>query len=308
MKKIEILGLQSIPEIKQGDNLAEIIVRCAEKEIGGLQEKDIVVLTSKIVSKADGLLRKMSEVKPGPEALMISEKTGKDAQWLQMIFDEGHEILAILPLKGLAEQQIMAASGGDDKCTRELVEHEQALCITMGRDGRIHTCDAGIDGSNHGPGIVSMLPKDPDKSAKEIRNEIQKLTDKKLAVILADTEVIPFGTMDLAVGSSGISPRAKMFGKKDLFGKPKFGGIDLVAHELTAASALVFGQINAGIPVAVIRGYEYEINETENITNTLLPQREGEGIREIIKSTMCATSYAHGWKKRLLLRVASWFV
>ncbi len=308
MKKIEIFGLQSVPEIKQGDNLPEIIVRCAEKEIGGLQEKDIVVLTSKIVSKADGLLRKMSDVEPGQKALMISRKTGKDAQWLQMIFDEGHEILAILPLKGIAEQQIMAASGGDDECTRELVEHEQALCITKGKDGRVHTCDAGIDGSNHEPGIVSMLPKDPDRSAKEIRGKIQKLTGKKLAVILADTEVIPFGTIDLAVGSSGIGPRAKMFGKKDLFGKPKFGGIDLVAYELTAASALVFGQINAGIPVAIIRGYEYEINEMENIANTLLPQGDGGGIREIIKSTMRATSYACGWNKRLLLRIASWFI
>ncbi len=308
MKKIEVLGLQSVPEIKPGDNLPEIIVRCAENEIGGLKEKDIVILTSKIVSKADGLLLRMSDVKPGPKALWISKKTGKDAQWLQMIFDEGDEILAILPLKGIVERQIMAASGGDDECTKELVEHEQALCITMGKDGRVHTCDAGIDGSNHGPGILSRLPKDPDESAKKVREQIQKLIGKKLAVILADTEVIPFGTIDLAVGSSGISPRAKMFGKKDLFGKPKFGGIDLVAYELTAASALVFGQINAGIPVAIIRGYEYEINETENIANTLLPQGDGGGIREIIKSTMRATSYACGWNKRLLLRIASWFI
>lgn len=308
MKKIEVLGLQTIPEIKQGDNLAEIIVRCAEKEVGGLKEKDIVVLTSKIVSKADGLLLKMSDVKPGQKALMIARKTGKDAKWLQMIFDEGHTILAILPLKGIVEQQIMKASGGDDECTKGLIEHEQALCITMAKDGRIHTCDAGIDGSNHGPGILSRLPKDPDESAKKIREQIQKLIGKKLAVILADTEMMPFGTMDLAVGSSGISPRSKMFGKKDLFGKPKFGGMDLVAHELTAASALVFGQINAGIPVAVIRGYEYEINETENVLNTLLPKGTGAGAVKVIKETMRATSYAYGWQKRLFLRIASWFI
>jgi coenzyme F420-0:L-glutamate ligase/coenzyme F420-1:gamma-L-glutamate ligase len=308
MKKIEVLGLQTIPEIKQGDNLAEIIVRCAEAEIGSLKEKDIVVLTSKIVSKADGLLRKMSDVKPGRKALMISKKTGKDAKWLQMIFDEGHTILAILPLKGIVEQQIMKASGGDDECTKGLIEHEQALCITMGKDGRLHTCDAGIDGSNHGPGVVSFLPRDPDESAKKIREQIQKLIGKKLAVILADTEMLPFGTMDLAVGSSGISPRSKMFGKKDLFGKPKFGGIDLVAHELTAASALIFGQINAGIPVVVIRGYEYEINETENVLNTLLPKGTGAEAVKVIKETMRVTSYTYGWKKRLLLRIASWFI
>jgi len=129
-----------------------------------------------------------------------------------------------------------------------------------------------------------------------------------VAVILADTEMIPFGTMDFALGSSGIEPVSKMFGSKDLFGKPKFGGIDLTAHELTAASALVFGQTKAGIPVAIIRGCEYEINETENISNTLVPQAGNTDIAKAIKAAIRATSYAKGLKQRLLLRIASWFV
>jgi len=247
MKKIKILGLQSVPQIQKGDNLAEIIIRCAEDEIGGIEEKDIIVLTSKIVSKALGRIRKLSEVKPSKKALAISKKTGKDAKWVQMIFDEGHEILAILPIKGLVEQHIMNASE-NGQCSRQLCEHEQALCITMGKDGKIHTCDAGIDGSNHPPDFVSLLPEDPDKAARQIREQIQNRTGKKVAVILADTEIIPFGTMDVAVGSAGIEPRSKMFGKLDCFGKPKFGGIDLTANELTAASALLFGQVNAAIP------------------------------------------------------------
>ena len=82
MKKIEVLGLQTIPEITQGDNLAEIVVNCAANEIGGLQDKDIIVLTSKIVSKALGRLRKLSEVAPGKKALAISARTGKDAKRL----------------------------------------------------------------------------------------------------------------------------------------------------------------------------------------------------------------------------------
>jgi coenzyme F420-0:L-glutamate ligase/coenzyme F420-1:gamma-L-glutamate ligase len=309
MKKIEIIGLQTIPEIKQGDNLAQIIIGSANNEIGGLQEKDIIVLTSKIVSKAKGLMRKFSKVEPNKKALFISQKTGKDARWLQLIFEEGHEILAILPLKGIVEKHIMNASGEDEQCSRGLVEHEQAICITRSKEGRIHTCDAGIDGSNHQPDIVSLLPKDPDKAAKEIREQIQKLSGKTVAVILADTEMIPFGTMDLAVGSSGIEPRSKMFGKVDLFGKPKFGGMDLVAHELTSASALVFGQVNAGVPVAIIRGYEYKVSETENILNTLVPQggKDG-GVAEAIKATLRATSYTRGFVGRLLLKMACWFV
>ncbi len=131
-----------------------------------------------------------------------------------------------------------------------------------------------------------------------------------MAVILADTEMIPFGTMDFAVGSSGIEPRAKMFAKKDLFGRPKFGGMDLVAYELTAASALVFGQVNAGIPAAVVRGYEYEINETANIANSIIGSNSAAGdIRKAIKATMKATSYAiEGLGKKLLLRIGCWFV
>ena len=307
MKKIEVLGLQNVPEIKQADSLAQIIADCAKNEIDGLKEKDIIVLTSKIVSKAMGRIRNLSDVSPGKKALKLSKQTGKDAKWLQMIFDEGHQILAIIPIKGIVESHIMNASE-DIERSKIVCKHEQAICITRARDGRIHTCDAGIDGSNHPAGIVSLLPEDPDKEAQQIRQQIQNLIGKKVAVILADTEMLPFGTMDFAVGSSGIEPVSKQFGKPDLFGKPKFGGIDLTAYELTGASALLFGQIAAGIPAVVIRGYEYEINETANISNTLVPKPGDTDIAKAIKATLQATSYASGLKTRLLLRIASWFV
>jgi len=308
MKKIEVFGLETVPEIKAGDNLAEIIINCATSEIGGLREKDIVVLTSKIVSKAVGRVRKLSEVKPGKRALAISKRTGKDAKWLQMIFDEGHDILAVVPLTGFIEQNILSACGEDQYCSRQLIKHERAICITKGKDGQIHTCDAGIDGSNHPSGIVSLLPEYPDKAAQEIREQVRKLTGKQVAVILADTEIVPFGTMDLAIGSSGIEPRTKMFGKKDLFGNPKFGGIDLTAHELTAASALVFGQTRAGVAVAVIRNFQYELCETENISNSIRRSVGSTEVSKTIRATIRATAYTRGLKQRLLLRIASWFV
>ena len=307
MKKIEVLGLQTIPQIKHGDNLAEIITKCSNDEVGGLKDKDIIVLTSKIVSKALGRTRKLSEVVPGKKALAISARTGKDAKWLQMIFDEGHQILGILPFRGIIKQHIVGVSK-DSECSRELIEHEQAVCVTKSKGGRFHTCDAGIDGSNHPPGVVSLMPEDPDAEARKIRGQIQQLTGKQVAVILADTEMVPFGTMDFAVGSSGIEPVSKRFGQKDLFGRPKFGGIDVVAFELTAASALVFGQTAASIPVAVIRGFEYEISETENISNTWVPQISGTELAKAIKATMRATAYAQGPKTRLLLKIASWFI
>jgi coenzyme F420-0:L-glutamate ligase/coenzyme F420-1:gamma-L-glutamate ligase len=307
MKKMEVLGLQTIPEIKPAANLPEIIANCANDEIGGLQDRDIIVLTSKIISKATGRIRKVNDIKPGKKALVLSRQTGKDARWLQMIFDEGHQILAIIPLKGVIEQFVLNTSE-DDRCTRQLCEQKWALCITKDKDGRIHTCDAGIDSSNHPAGLVSALPADPDKEARKLREQIRKLTGKYVAVVLADTEVVLFGTMDFAVGSAGIEPISKKFGTPDLFGKPKFGGIDLTASELTAASALVFGQGNEGIPVAVIRGCKYEISETENISNTLPGWPDNIDVAKTIKTTMRATACACGLKKRLLLRLVSWFM
>jgi coenzyme F420-0:L-glutamate ligase/coenzyme F420-1:gamma-L-glutamate ligase len=306
MKKIEVLGLQAIPKIKQGDKLAEIIASAAEQEIGGLLKNDIVIITSKIVSKAQGRLRRIADVVPGEKALYISQKTGKDPVWLQMIFDEGDEILAIVPLKGIVEKHIINASQ-DTGISEDLVSHKQAICITLDRSGRLHTCDASIDSSNHEKGIVSLLPEDPDQAARDIRERLQKITGKKLAVILADTEIIPFGTMDFAIGSSGIDPVSKQFGQKDIFDKPKFGGIDLTAHELCAASALVFGQTDAGTPVAVIRGYDFQINETANVANTMLAGASG-GFGNAIKQTLIATSWTKPFFKRLLLKLASWFV
>jgi coenzyme F420-0:L-glutamate ligase/coenzyme F420-1:gamma-L-glutamate ligase len=308
MKKIEILGLQTIPEIRAGDDLAKIICDCAKNENVGINEKDIIVLTSKIVSKALGLIRKKSDVKVSKKALKISKKTGKDPVWVQMILDAGHQIVAVLPLEGAITKYVVNGST-DAESSQRLCDNEKCLFITRSKSGSIHTCDAGIDGSNHPAGIVSLFPENSDGEALKIRKEIEKIAGKKIAVILADTELIPYGTIDIAVGSSGVNPCSIMFGKKDKFGKPKFGGIDLVGLELTAASALLFGQTDSGIPVTIIRGYDYQFNEKKNVSNTLRFAGDEKDILQIVRGTMRATSYAvDGFSRKLLLRIGSWFV
>jgi coenzyme F420-0:L-glutamate ligase/coenzyme F420-1:gamma-L-glutamate ligase len=308
MKKIEILGLQTIPEIKEGDNLAQIICDCAENENVGINEKDIIVLTSKIVSKALGLIRNKADVKVSKKALKISEKTKKDPIWVQMILDAGHKIIAVIPLGGAITQYVVKGST-DAESSQRLCDAEKCLFITKSPTGSIHTCDAGIDGSNHPVGVVSLFPEDPDAEAAKIRAEIRKVTGKNVAVILADTEVIPYGTIDAAVGSSGINPCSVMFGRKDKFGKPKFGGVDLVGLEMTAASALLFGQTDSGIPVTIIRGYEYQFDEKRNVSNTLRIVGNERDTKQIVRGVMRSTSYAiDGFGRRLFLRIASWFV
>jgi coenzyme F420-0:L-glutamate ligase/coenzyme F420-1:gamma-L-glutamate ligase len=308
MKKIELIGLQTIPEIKAGDDLAKIICDCAKNENVGINEKDIIVLTSKIVSKALGLIRKKSDVKVSKKALKISKKTKKDPIWVQMILDAGHRIVAVLPLEGAITKYVVNGST-DAESSQRLCDNEKCLFITRSKTGSIHTCDAGIDGSNHPVGVVSLFPEDPDAEALKIRKEVEKNAGKKIAVILADTELIPYGTIDIAVGSSGVNPCSIMFGKKDKFGRPKFGGIDLVGLELTAASALLFGQTDSGIPVTIIRGYDYQFDEKKNVSNTLRFAGDEKDILQIVRGVMRATSYAvDGFGRRLFLRIASWFV
>jgi coenzyme F420-0:L-glutamate ligase/coenzyme F420-1:gamma-L-glutamate ligase len=308
MKKIEIIGLQTLPEIKPGDNLAQIICNCAKNENVGINEKDIIVLTSKIVSKALGLIRKKADVKISKKAAKISKKTGKDPIWVQMILDAGHKIVGVIPLGG-AITKYLVSSSIDAESSQRLCDNEKCLFVTRSKTGSIHTCDAGIDGSNHPEGVVSLFPEDPDAEAAKIRAEIRKITGKNIACLLADTELIPYGTIDTAVGSSGINPCSIMFGKKDKFGKPKFGGVDLVGFEMTAASALLFGQTDSGIPVTIIRGYEYQFDEKRNISNTLRFAGDQKDISQIVRRAMRSTSYAiDGFGRRLFLRIASWFV
>ncbi len=308
MKKIELIGLQTIPEIKAGDNLAKIICDCAKNENVSINEKDIFVLTSKIVSKALGLIRKKADVKVSKKALKISKKTGKDPIWVQMILDTGHKIIAVVPLGG-AITQYVASGSTDAESSRRLCDSEKCLFITESPTGSIHTCDAGIDGSNHPEGVVSLFPEDPDAEAAKIRAEIRKLTGKNIACLLADTELVSYGTVDTAVGSSGINPCSVMFGKKDKFGKPKFGGIDLVGLEMAAASALLFGQTDSGIPVTIIRGYEYQFDEKRNVSNTLRLAGDERDISQVVRAVLRSSSYAvDGFGRKLLFRIVSWFI
>ena len=297
MKKIEILGLGSVPDIKPGDKLGEIIVGCAKDEAGGVEERDIIVVTSKIVSKAENRIASLSEVKPGNKAMRLCRRTGKEASKLQLLVDNNHEIIAVIPLNGLAEEYIMKSTARPDEA-RQLLAKEACILVTKDSEGRLHTYDGGIDSSNHPDDIVSLPPSDPDRSAREIRQEIKRLTGKEVAVLIADTEIVPFGSIDLATGCSGIEPITKRFGEPDRFGKPKFGGMDIIAHELTAATALLFGQTDEWIPVAIIRGLDYSPSDKENVLSTLVADQHQ--LKRTIGSAIKATANIGDFKGRML--------
>lgn len=284
--RIEMFGLH-LPEIKPGDYLARIIVDAAENCAGGIMEGDVIVVTSKIVSKAYGFLVNIDEVKPRRQAVEIAEKTGMDPRMVQVVLDNSDEILFAVPFRRLVEKGIIRIEkiARDIKRAYEAIDRVPCLLIVR-RGGQVYS-DAGLDFSNHPEGVASIPPPDPDEYAKKIRGEIRRLTGRDVAVIISDTEGAPFvGSLDLARGSSGIEVVSRRFGEADRYGKPKFGGVDHIANELACASALLMGQTSEGIPAVIIRGLKYNRSEEGISSYTLKPTQVRAIVREIVKQTI----------------------
>ena len=284
--KVELLGLR-LPEIRPGDDLAGIIVDYCEREIGGIKDYDIIVVTSKIVSKANNLLVRFNDVKPSGEAVRISEKTGVDPRVVQIILDNSDGILLTIPFQRLVEKGIIKI----EKAAKDYERAYQAIkkaptLFIVSRGGQIYS-DAGLDFSNHPEGVASIPPENPDEYARKLRERIKEMTGKEVAVIISDTEGSSFiGSLDLARGSSGITVISKRFGEPDRYGKPKFGGVDHIANELACASALLMGQTAEGIPAVIVRGLKYERSEEGVSSHLLDPGTVKAIIKEIVKQTV----------------------
>lgn len=230
---ITIFGLEGIPIIKAGDDLGEIIVRAAERMGVGIEDGDVVVVTQKIVSKAEGRLINLDGVRPSSFAEEVARSSGKDPRHVEVILRETHRIVK---MKG--HVLIMETKHG-------------FVCA-----------NAGVDLSNVGGGKASLLPEDPDESARRIRMRIMELTGKDVAVIITDTWGRPWrlGQVDFAIGVAGMKPLKDYRGEEDPFGYELTVTNIAVADELAAAAELAKGKLS-GIPAVIIRGYEYPKGE-----------------------------------------------
>lgn len=289
-RKVELIPLETIPEVNPGNDLAKIISGSAQKEIGGLKDKDIVVIASKIISKAENCLINLEAMKPSRKALEIAKKTSKPLALVQAILDHSEKIIAVIPFyefikEGLVDYKKFTAK---PDVSLKLIKNDPCFLITIDKEGRIYR-DAGIDSSNHPRGVASFPPAHPHKSAREIGEKIKDITGKNVAVIVADTEILPFGTVDMPRGISGIKPQAQRLAENDRYGKPKYGGVDLIACELTAAASLLFGQTDEGIPVVIIRGFEYpEADEVEHVADNLNFSIITKIVKEIFEYSLSA--------------------
>jgi coenzyme F420-0:L-glutamate ligase/coenzyme F420-1:gamma-L-glutamate ligase len=245
---IKIIAIENLPLIRKGDNLAQLICDAAEKQKTPLQDKDIIVITHVAVSKAEGNVINLDEVTPSKRAKEIAQKTNKDPAMVEVILQE----------------------------TKDIIRIGQNSIITETKSGVI-CANAGVDRSNvSGDRNVVPLPKNPNASAQNIRQEIKRLTGANVAVIVSDTHGRPFrmGEINVAVGVAGIKPIRDRRGEKDLFGYVLRIKQTAIADELSSAAELVIGQANEGIPASIIRGYNYQTAENASATELTRPKEK----------------------------------
>ncbi len=231
--RIEVIGVPGIPEVRPGDDLARLIVEAAERSGIGIRDRDVVVVAQKVVSKAEGRLVRLSDVTPSEFARNLSEALGKPPEEVEVILRE----------------------------SRAIVRYRRGILITESLSG-IVTANSGVDRSNVPEGYALLLPRDPDASARSLREGIRRLTGKDVAVIISDTMGRPIreGQVDVAIGISGIAPFRDYRGLRDRFGREL--RVTRIAHvdELASAAELAMGKLR-GVPVVLIRGYPYERSE-----------------------------------------------
>jgi coenzyme F420-0:L-glutamate ligase/coenzyme F420-1:gamma-L-glutamate ligase len=255
MSEVTFHGLD-VGRVEPGDGLVERIVETATAEYP-LQDGDVIVLTTKVVSIAEDRLVEVETIEVSERAQEIADVTGLDPREVALIEAES-EIKGAVPLAEAAAEHLVSHAA-DPQGAQAAMDRMPTALVTE-RNGRLCT-NAGVDWSNTPPGTIALLPEDPDASARAIREEIEERTGREVAVVLADSEIMGAGTMDVAIGVSGIEAIDAEYGREDLYGQPKPGGMDMLASELTAGAALLFGQADEQTPAVVVRGLDYERGE-----------------------------------------------
>ncbi len=232
-------ALTGIPLVKKGDNVATLILESLANNRFSIEDNDIIVIAQKIISKAEGATMLLSDVTASDEAKELAEKTGRDPRLCQLYLDEASEVIAV---KG-------------------------RMVITRHKLGFVGS-SSGIDKSNvapHTDEIIVLLPKDPDKSARDIRNSVREKTGKTISIIINDSCGRDYrdGSVGMAIGVAGIKA-LRIDEKTDLFGNPSVSRIAIV-DEVAAAASMLMGQANEGVPAVLVRGVTYSPSEQASI-------------------------------------------
>jgi coenzyme F420-0:L-glutamate ligase/coenzyme F420-1:gamma-L-glutamate ligase len=239
MSELRIFPVKGMPEVREGDRIGELIAERVE-----LEPSDVVVISQKIVSKAEGQVRKLSEIGPSERARELARKLGKEAEFVQLVLSESREVL-----------------------------REERVLITETHHGFV-CANAGIDASNlPEDGTVCLLPKDPDGSARRIRDEIAggpgvgvggqqrggsgdpHTRAQPVAVVISDSfgRAWKVGQAEVAIGCAGLQPLDDWRGRQDANGRELTATMIAVADEVAAAADLA-REKDSRVPVVVVRG------------------------------------------------------
>jgi coenzyme F420-0:L-glutamate ligase/coenzyme F420-1:gamma-L-glutamate ligase len=238
VQPLTITPLQDIPLIQRGDSLPDILLAALSRTGISLQDGDVLVITSKIISKAEGRNVPLSTVTPSAAAQELAQRSEKDPRLCELILQESREILRVRP-------------------GTVIVEHRLGfVCANAGID---HSNVSGTDEET-----VLLLPADPQRSAGEIRQRLEMLSGKRLGVMIIDSHgrAWRIGTVGMAIGLSGLPAVVDERGWRDLFGQELKITIVGVADELAAAASLMMGQAAEGTPAVHVRGFPYPLRES----------------------------------------------
>ena len=254
LPRLEVIGITGIPEIVGGESLGSLIASAARGQGTPLQNRDVLVVTQKIVSKAEYRLFDLNDIQPSPLAINFAAETNKDARLVELVLRESRTVVRM--------------------------DSERGIIISETRDGFV-CANAGIDNSNvPGDDIVCLLPEDSDRSAREIRDEIMRVSGGvDVAVVISDTfgRAWRDGHANIAIGVAGMNPVKDYRGTLDVNGVVLKVTTIATADELAAAAELVTAKA-IQVPVALIRGFDYDHMENASIS-PLIRERSKDMFR-----------------------------
>ena len=231
MDNLLVQALKEFPLIQPGDNLSSIILESCKHNKFILEDDDIIVIAQKVVSKSENRYKNLLEIKPSKQATNLALSLNRDPAFIQLILNESNEIISTY-------KNVI------------IVEHKLGFI----------NINAGIDRSNipENKNLVLLLPEDPSSSSQKIYEDISSKIKKNISVIITDSMTRPYrsGVMNFALASTNIQSLIDLKGEKDIYGNILQATEIAIADELAAASGLLMGQGNDGMPIVIIRGFD----------------------------------------------------
>ncbi len=232
--KVELFAIEGLPDVVPGDDIAELVALGIRRLGERLETGDIVVVTQKIVSKAEGRLIRLSEVTPSAFAVQWATQSGTDPRVAELVLRE----------------------------SRRIVRMDRGILIAETHQGLV-CANAGVDLSNvAGGAVATLLPVDPDASARRIRAGLHAIAGVEVPVVISDTFGRPWreGLVNVAIGVAGMGPLRSYVGSRDPQGFSLQATVAALADELSAAAGLVSSKLNR-TPAVLVRGILYEAGE-----------------------------------------------